>query len=549
MFKYKNVMIALFVLFFFSTLVHLVYSCLVLEPQARNAALICDGALFLVPLAVFISGKLRRAMPYILVAFYVVSCFVMSAINGSMLFLPLLFTCAVVSCGFFLSVKLCVWLTVLSDIVLIGSFVFFSPEEIDPFVLVYVTMCICCNFSCLAMILFVFAVRRNLVQLRRKNKELAASGSRKSAFWAAAASQMRSSSERLYDFCGTRLKDGDLPEHVRKEVETIRNDTKRLMITLNDAEDYARIENKGMEIRRVPYSFGDLIGDVSESCSALMRESVSLTVDCQPDIPSVLVGDDERIFQVVMHLFENAVKHTESGDITIAFSSRKTVGGVNLQIRVRDTGTGFTDDAAQKIFTVYAEKRGRSLSAHLGLGLVKELVTLMGGFIYVRREAEGGTCFVITLPQEVKDPTPFAEIKNREKINVLLYAKEKSKAERTGAQLEKMGVSSRICLSRAEFGFMSSDPEITHIFTDYQTYCFDKPVFQILSRRVLIVTVCGADEGEAIMPKNITRLTEPLNMASIVHVLNDISVDTAVKDVNDPDFDPLTDIHYDDPRR
>lgn len=548
MFKYKNVMIALFTLFFFSTLIHLIYSCLVLEPNIRGIAMICDGALFLVPLAVYISGRLRRAMPYILVAFYVASSFVMSVVNGSVLFLPLLFTCAVVSCGFFLSVKLCVWLTVLSDIVLTVSFIFFSPEEVDPFVLVYVTMCVCFNFSCFAMMFFVFAVRRNLIQLRRRNKELAASDSRKNAFWAAAASQMRLSSGNLYDFCGKRLRDTDLPDHVREKIETIKNETKHLMVTLNDAEDYARIENKGMIIRNSPYSFGGLVEEISNSCLSLIRKGISFSIDCQPDIPAALIGDSERIFQVVKNLFENAVKHTESGSITIAFSSRKTSEGVNLQIRVRDTGTGFTDNAAQKIFTVYAEKREQGLAAHIGLGLVKELVTLMGGFIYVRREAAGGTCFVITLPQGVENPVSFAEIKNKEKLGVLLYTKEKASAERVKGQLEQMGVSSEICLSRAEFGFKKDDPEITHIFTDYPMYCFDRPVFQILSRNVLIVTVCGINEGEAVMPKNIKKLTKPLNMASIVHILNDVSVDTVIKDASDPDFDPMTDIHCDDPR-
>lgn len=119
MFKYKNVMIALFALFFFSTSVHFIYSCLTLEPNMRNTALLCDCVLFMAPLAVFISGKLRRVMPYIFVSFYAVSCFVMSVINKSELYLPLLFACAVVCCGFFLSVKLCIWHIIITDLVLI----------------------------------------------------------------------------------------------------------------------------------------------------------------------------------------------------------------------------------------------------------------------------------------------------------------------------------------------------------------------------------------------------------------------------------------------
>lgn len=550
MFKYKNVMLALFTLFFFSTLVNLIYSCITLQPDMRNTAVICDCAMFLVPLTVFITGRLRHAMPYILVGFYASSCFVMSVINQSVLYLPLLFACAVVCCGFFLSVKLCIWHIAVTDTVLIGSVIFFFPSEEEHFVLLYLTMCLCYNFSSFAMTLYVYAVRRNLIQLRRKNKELAASDSRKNAFWAAAASQMRLSSDKLGKFCQSRLEDGDLPDTVRERIGVIINDTDRLMTVLNDAEDYANIENKALKIQKSPYPFGDLVNEISDSCSMLIPViaggEISYSVDCRPDIPSVMIGDRKRIAQVIMNLFENAAKFTENGSVSISFSSRTTEEGANLQIRVSDTGAGFTDSAAQKMFTVYADRQGVS---HVGLAIVKELVTLMGGFIYARRQPEGGTCFVITLPQEVKDAVSFAEIRSRESLSVLIYLKEKSASEYIGKQLEKMGVKHEICLSRTDFSVKKDNPDITHIFTDYSLYSFDSPVFRILSRRLVIVTICDTDEGEGISPRNIQRLNKPVHMASIARILNSVPFDAVVKDIADPDFDPLKDIHYDDPRR
>lgn len=545
-------MLALFTLFFFSTLVHLIYSCLTLEPNMRNAAIICDCALFLVPLTVFISGRLRRAMPYIFVSFYAASCFVMSVINHSVLYLPLLYACAVVCCGFFLSVNLCIWHIIITDAVLIGSVVFFSPDydKGEHFLLLYLTMCLCYNFSAFAMTLFIYAVKRNLIQLKRKNKELAASDNRKNAFWAAAAYQMRLSSDKLGKFCQSRLEDSDLSDTVREKIGVIISDTDRLMTVLNDAEDYANIENNALKIQNAPYSFSDLVNKISDFCSmritAAAGGAISCSIDCCPDIPAVMVGDKKRIFQVIMNLFENAAKFTENGTVSIGFSSRKTEEGANLQIRVSDTGAGFTDRAAQKMFTVYADRQGRS---HAGLAIAKELVTLMGGFIYARRQPKGGTCFVITIPQGVRDGSSFVKIQNSEKMSLLIYVKEKTDSEYIAKQLEQMGVKYETCLSRTEFSVKKDDPNITHIFTDYPLYCFNSAVFRILSRRLVIVTICAADEGEWTFPKNVNRLNKPVHMASIARILNEISFDAVIKDSSDPDFDPQKDIHYDDPRR
>lgn len=549
MFKYKNVMLALFTLFFFSTLIHLLYSCLTMEPWERNLAIICSILLFLLPLAVFLTGKLRRAMPYILLTFYVFSCSIMSVINHSVFYLPLLHACAVICCGFFLSVRLCGYLAVLTELSLIISAVFFLPDNTKDYLSVYLIMCFCYSFSCFAMIIFVYTIRRNSFAERMKNKALTASASRKNAFWAAAAQQMRSSSQRLCDFCEKRLSDNDLPAPLRDKIETIRSDTKHLLLVLNDAENYALIESKSMKAEPMPYSFGALVCDISSTCSALLgKKNVDFNIECQPDIPSVLTGDSEKIAQVVISLFDNAVKYTNRGRIVLSFSSRKTAVGVNLQIQVKDTGIGFTDSAAEKIFTVYTEKRKDGTATHVGLAIVRDLVVLMGGFIQAHREPEGGMRFVATLPQGVRNPTPFAEIKEKEKIRVLLYMKEHSEAERLCSQLEKMGIESKSCFSRAEFGTEKDDPSLTHIFTDYSLYNFDKPIFQILSRRLIIITLCGANEGENVTPKNVRSVRKPFNMALMANILNNVFLDTVIKDSSDCDFDPLVDIHYDDPR-
>lgn len=514
-------MISMFTLFFFSGLVHLIYSCMTLEPYPRNIAIVCDCALFLVPLAVFISGRLRRAMPYILISFYAASCFVMSVINRSVIYLPLLFACAVVVCGFFLSVKLCIWHTVVSDALLIVSMLFFLTDEAEKYTIIYLIMCFCYSFSCVAMVLFVYATRKKLVTLRKENKELVTAANRKNVFWAAVSSKMRGSAVDLSGFCNSTLKDKELPPHLKERIGGIRNDVKRLLVTLKDAEDYAKIESKRMKIFNAPYSFSSLVSDISNFCSAACtNERIHFSIECQRDIPSVLIGDSERISQIIMTLFENSVKFTKSGSITIEFSARPACYGVNLQIRVRDTGIGINDSTARKMFTVYTERQGGDSLTHTGLGIAKNLVTLMGGFIFVRQERQGGSCFVVTVPQGVKNNVSFAAANDPENIHVLCYMRSEQTLKAAQEQLEQMEISAESCISRADFMLKKDNTEITHIFTDYPSYLFDKPIFRILARRAVISVVCGVGEGETNLPTNIKRVLKPLHMATFAHIFN-----------------------------
>lgn len=527
MFKYKNVMVAAFILFFFATLIQLIYSCFDLPAEERPISLICGTVLFIVPLAVFLSGRLKRLMPYILMTFYVCSCFVMSVFNGSESFLPMLYACAVVICGFFLSSKLCLWLLALSDLSLIATVIFFLPgNEGAYFGTVYLVVCLCFNLSGFAMALFIQAVQNNLFYLRRKNKEITVSDRRKDLFWAASAKKMRTSAKELSEVCGTLLSRSDIPVPIREKLSDIQNGTSRLFMTLNAAEDYALTESGHMELKNEPYRFDGLVTDIANFCAAAeLKENVDILIDCQPDIPFVLIGDSRRIAQIIMNLFENSVKFTESGSITVAFSARRTDEGVNLQIQVIDTGRGIGENAATKIFTVYAEDSVSNPVIHLGLGISKQLVSLMGGFIFVRKEKTGGSRFTLTIPQKTENPLPFAAVQEPEKLRILLYIKGAAVKNSALTQLEKMGVPCSLCNTKAEFMMKKDESDITHIFCDYSFYTYDKPIFDILARHINVIVICGVGETESPLPKNIKRMLKPINMAAFSHIFNKEPID------------------------
>lgn len=521
MFKYKNVMASTFALYFFATTAQIIYSLIELPAGERNTMLICGAVFFVIPLVIFLTGKLKRLMPYLLATFYVISCFAMSVFNKSEMYLPILFSIATVFFGFFLSSKLSMWYLALSDMVLLATPMFFFPSNDDPyFIPIYSVVFVCYTFSGLAMSLFVQAIQNNLITLKRENKKLRTSDRRKNLFWAASAGRMRSSAEELSGICGTLLERSDIPVSVREKLSEIQTGTSKLFMTLNDAEDYALAESKRMVLNSVPYRFDSLVTDISRLCTASCpNESIDILIDCQSDIPSVLKGDSRRIAQVIMNLFENSVKYTESGSITVSFSARKTDGGVNLQIGVTDTGKGINEKASGRMFTVYAENGGSSPAIHLGLGISKELVSLMGGFIFARREKTGGSCFTLTVPQGVISDVPFAKVEECEKLSALLYIKNEAIRSSAAAQLAKMGVSCEICRSRSEFMMKKDEAGITHIFCDYGFYTYDKPIFDILAKHVGVTVICGTGETEARLPRNIQRMLKPVSMASFAYIL------------------------------
>ncbi len=531
MFKYKKVMIAAFALYFLSISIHTIFSVFNLEGRQRAAAIICGSVMFVVPMIIAATGKLRRFMPFILTTFYIAAAFLMSAFNKTAIYLPLIFACEAVISGFFLSSKLCVWLLFLSDMVLILNGALFLPPDSTTEVTSYIIMCLCYNFSAVGMAIFVYALQSSLSSYGRKNKELSRSNDRKNIFWAASAAKMRDSAEEISEITASTLMRNDISVPTREKLREIQTDTGRLLMTLNDAEDYAKIESKTLALRNEPYDFTGLVSDIANFCSvACADKSISFSLDCDEDIPSVLIGDSRRISQIVMNLFSNAVKFTEEGTVTLSFSARRSEDGkAYLRIQVRDTGKGLTPDAAKKIFTVYADRDGETPKIHLGLGMVKQLVTLMGGFVFAGREQSGGTCFIVTIPQEIENPRPFATVEHPEKYSALIYFKNDGSAEAAQRQLDRLKISSRICLSRSDFMGEKENKGYTHIFADYGYYLFDKPIFAMLSRRLKVVVLCTmGNSGErneisSTLQKNVTAVFKPVHVAMLASVFNNSS--------------------------
>lgn len=170
---------------------------------------------------------------------------------------------------------------------------------------------------------------------------------------------------------------------------------------LNNLLDVYRL-NEAKETRNdVPFNLDDLLGRTVSGFSHIVNNK-GILFDHQFDNTGVrLLGDMDRIAQIIDNLLTNAVKFTESG--TISFNTR--YGDGHLYLEVKDTGIGMNEIMLSRIFHPFERLASEKNADGFGLGLpiTKGLVDLLGGTITVSSKAGSGSTFRVTLPLPITD--------------------------------------------------------------------------------------------------------------------------------------------------
>ena len=521
MFRYKRVMQVCFAVFFGCIAIYVTYAAFHQLYIGLAAGL--GVALAAIPFVLNFFSRFRHIMPFIFCLCFVADCMMLSFMTGTPVYMPLIFICGSVAVSFFVNPMVNAWYAALSNVaILVSIFILKDTIEQSVPITVFCMLFALYDFAQVTVIALIYAVRRNTGVLARRLKKTLLENRRKNLFWETTAKEIGKPLGEITNLCQGLLR-SDINDIAREKTYAIQSAARNLQVMLSDAGDYTRIENKSLKIQNEPYIFGSLINDIVNFCSVrLNNDDVSFIVDCDPDIPAELVGDRSRIAQVVLCLFSNALLFTRHGSITLKVSSRLSGGGINLRISVSDTGVGIAPEAMDKIFTVYSgiNANGKYYATHLGLGNAKELVTLMGGFIFAESTPGSGSTFTVTIPQQVNSALPFAQAENKEKLHVLIYPEDVSAKEALEKQCAQLGIKMDFCASHKEFMLKKENPDITHLFTDYSFYCFDKPIFDMLSQRMQIIVTEAHGKKKEELPPNIKRIFKPLYSAALVSVFN-----------------------------
>jgi len=192
---------------------------------------------------------------------------------------------------------------------------------------------------------------------------------------------------------------GEVNEDQRRFLGIIKSNVDRLTMLVHDLLDISRIETGRMRFDFKPLSMGQIINELLLAMRAQAEEKdLQLVANVPADLPPVR-GDHDRVTQILTNLVANACQYTPSGG-QITVTVRFTDGFV--QVDVADTGIGIATEDQQKIFERFF--RADHPLVHetdgtgLGLPIVKSLVELHGGRIWVESELGKGSTFSFTLP-------------------------------------------------------------------------------------------------------------------------------------------------------
>ena len=176
-----------------------------------------------------------------------------------------------------------------------------------------------------------------------------------------------------------------------------------LLSVLNEILDFSTLEAGKVKTKKEQLELPKMIASLTHMFSALaQKKGLTLRFQISSEIPDRVLGDPTRLFQVLVHLINNAIKFTEAGAVVISAEPlRSSRSEMELRVCVEDTGIGIRPEHHEIIFEPFRQADD-SLSrtfggTGLGLSIVSGLVSVMGGRIWLESELGKGTRFFFTV--------------------------------------------------------------------------------------------------------------------------------------------------------
>jgi signal transduction histidine kinase/DNA-binding response OmpR family regulator len=225
----------------------------------------------------------------------------------------------------------------------------------------------------------------------------------KSAFLANMSHEIRTPMNAIIGMTtiGRTAHDIERKDHCFTKIQDASN---HLLGVINDILDMSKIEANKFELSPSEFNFEKMLMRVVNVVNFRIDEKhQNFTVHIDQNIPKTLIGDDQRIAQVITNLLGNAIKFTpEEGRIRIDTNFvDETEGICTIQVSVNDSGIGITEEQQERVFSSFEQAESSTTRKYggtgLGLAISKSIVEMMGGRIWVESEINKGSTFSFTV--------------------------------------------------------------------------------------------------------------------------------------------------------
>lgn len=319
----------------------------------------------------------------------------------------------------------------------------------------------------------------------------------------------------------------------RNDIHAIQVAGQRLFNQIGDILDYTEIDTGRIKVSEENYMMTSLINDVIiASRLAESKKDLELIFDVDATIPSVLVGDEKKIKKILLHLIDNAVKFTQKGGIYVRIYALKKSYGINLCIKVTDTGYGIVQKELEKIRERFYQANGgrnrRAGGLGLGLSIVYGMVSAMEGFIQIASAEGKGTTVSVSIPQKVADESASMTVEKKDALCLACYiSPEKYEIpevrdfynDMISHIVEGLEIPLHRVSSIDELIKLMSIYQLTHLFLAKEEYEENASYIESLDSNVRIFVIANDD---LVLSANsrVTILKKPFYCLPVVNILN-----------------------------